>query len=52
MSGAPAGDLKGHIEITTATINPIKVIKLMFANWLSSVSATTTNPDYTLPGLC
>ena len=33
---------------TTTIINPINLI---LANRLSSVSATATNPDYTLPGL-
>ena len=44
--------LKLPVEITTVTTTIINSINLMLANWLSSVSATTTNPDYTLPGLC
>ena len=55
MSEAPAGDLKSHVKITTTTtttINAINAINLMLANWLSSVSATITNANYTLPGLC
>ena len=43
--------MKFPVEITTATTTIINFINFMFANWLSSVSAITTNPDYTLPGL-
>ena len=57
MSEVPAADLKSHVKITTTTTTVIMTaiitaITLMLANWLSSVSATTTNPDYTFPRLC
>ena len=51
MSEAPADDLKGHVEITTATTIFI-AINLMLANRLSSVSTNITNPNYTLSRLC
>ena len=35
-----------------ATTTTFIATNLMLANWLSSVSTTTTNPNYTLPGLC
>ena len=44
--------MKSPIEITIVTTSIINPINLILANWLSSISATTTNPDYTLPGLC
>ena len=52
MSGAPASGLKGHVEITTATTTTINAIRLMLANWLSSIFATTTKLNFTLPRLC
>ena len=52
MSEAPANDLKNYVKITIATTTIINLINLMLANWLSSISATTTNLDYTLPGPC
>ena len=49
----PAGDLKGHIKIATATTTIIiTAIQLMLANWLSSVFATISNPNNIFPGLC
>ena len=44
--------MKLSVEITIATTTIINLINLILANWLSFVFASTTNPDYTLPGLC
>ena len=64
MSEVSTGNLKSHVKITMklwmislVKITPvttiiINLINLILAIWLSSVFATTTNPNYTLLGLC
>ena len=49
--------MKLLVKITTTTITIIltaiiTAITLILVNWLSSLSASTTNPDYTLLRLC